>query len=158
MKINDGSWHSLRVGRLNNRTRLTLDDKFVAEGVAPGGFRVLNLENDEMYFGAEVRRHPTLQGYDDIRYGFMGCLRNIQIDSFYLPTAKPGLQLHNVEFQCQDMMVAGVCSSQPCKNFGSCVPLGDSFRCECHQRFTGRLCEMDLDQCASSPCHNSATV
>ncbi|CAG2065183.1 unnamed protein product, partial [Timema podura] len=50
-------------------------------------------------------------------------------------------------------MAPGVCGSQPCLNGGTCKDLGgDSFRCECHTRFTGPTCSLDTDPCASSPC------
>ncbi|KAL4218700.1 Sushi [Mactra antiquata] len=35
------------------------------------------------------------------------------------------------------------CNSSPCKN-GECVNLLDDFRCDCHNGWTGRLCENDI--------------
>lgn len=47
----------------------------------------------------------------------------------------------------------GVCGTQPCMNSGICTDLGtDMFKCICHARFTGELCEIDLDPCLSAPC------
>uniref|UniRef100_A0A667Y4L9 Protein eyes shut homolog n=1 Tax=Myripristis murdjan TaxID=586833 RepID=A0A667Y4L9_9TELE len=49
-------------------------------------------------------------------------------------------------------------ASNPCENGAVCVeeldqdhfPLG--FRCHCHQGFTGPRCEINVDECLSSPC------
>ena len=50
---------------------------------------------------------------------------------------------------------AGVCSSSPCLNGGSCVPLNaDSYTCRCRDRFIGDNCETDTNPCASRPCLN----
>ncbi|XP_015753502.1 PREDICTED: uncharacterized protein LOC107333242 isoform X1 [Acropora digitifera] len=51
------------------------------------------------------------------------------------------------------------CSSRPCKNNGTCVPLYEEndYKCAC-KRFTGRNCESDFDECSSeNECHTNAT-
>ncbi|XP_029190864.2 uncharacterized protein LOC114957549 isoform X2 [Acropora millepora] len=51
------------------------------------------------------------------------------------------------------------CSSWPCKNNGTCLPLyeEDDYKCAC-KRFTGRNCESDIDECCSeNECHRNAT-
>lgn len=58
---------------------------------------------------------------------------------------------HNCEFlPCE--------ASNPCENGAVCVeeldqdhfPLG--FRCHCRRGFTGPRCEINVDECSSSPC------
>ncbi|XP_074607729.1 uncharacterized protein LOC141860505 isoform X2 [Acropora palmata] len=51
------------------------------------------------------------------------------------------------------------CSSWPCKNNGTCVPLYEEndYKCAC-KRFTGRNCESDTDECSyENECHVNAT-
>lgn len=66
----------------------------------------------------------------------------------FASSAPPG---HNCEFlPCE--------ASNPCENDAVCVeeldqdhfPLG--FRCRCHRGFAGPRCEINVDECSSSPC------
>lgn len=49
-------------------------------------------------------------------------------------------------------------ASNPCENGGVCVEELDQerfpsgFRCHCRQGFTGPRCEINVDECSSSPC------
>ncbi|XP_045483741.1 protein crumbs isoform X3 [Harmonia axyridis] len=51
-----------------------------------------------------------------------------------------------------------VCVPNPCRNGGICTGnrLGDrsSFNCSCLPGFIGRLCQVNVDECSSSPCLN----
>lgn len=39
------------------------------------------------------------------------------------------------------------CSSDPCKNGGTCVDLYKRFHCLCPEGWAGASCEMDIDEC-----------
>lgn len=160
--IADGQWHEIRVEREGNSARILVDRTHVASGSAPGVNGVLNLQTNDVYFGAEVRQHPTVIGFEDIERGFIGCLDDIRLSRqslpLYLTEESSVLTLRrfaNVEFSCDAASVLkplGICGSQPCFNGGTCRELNGAFECLCHSRFTGPLCSHDRDPCASSPC------
>ena len=52
--ITDGKWHNITIVRRGNHAKLSLDNTFHADGYADGNNKVLNLQSNDMYFGAEV--------------------------------------------------------------------------------------------------------
>ncbi|KAG1673729.1 Fat-like cadherin-related tumor suppressor [Nymphon striatum] len=159
--INDGNWHEIKLERHGSTAELIVDNRYRGTGSAPGHNDVLNSVNNDIWFGAEVRPHPTIPGHDDIRMGFYGCMDSIKIDHISLPlhiTSANAIatlkRSKNVEFQCYETFDPGVCGSQPCRNGGTCNASkdGKSFTCNCHYRFMGLRCEVDTNPCASNPC------
>ncbi|XP_032591457.1 fat-like cadherin-related tumor suppressor homolog isoform X2 [Drosophila grimshawi] len=161
--ISDGAWHTITLERTLNSAKLTVDHKHVSQGSAPGVNGILNIQSNDIFVGAEVRPHPSIIGYEDIQRGFIGCMANIKIALEPLPLYISGgstiaalKRFTNVEFKCDPANVLvnlGVCGTQPCLNSGICMDMGNNiFKCICHARFSGELCEIDLDPCSSAPC------
>lgn len=165
--VSDGRWHEVRLERDRNSARLTVDGTHVAHGSAPGISDILNLQNEFMYFGAEVRKHPSILGLEDIQRGYTGCMDDIRISRMPVPLHLSAgdsnvavlLRFANIEFNCVTdksplMLPPGSCGSQPCLNGGTCIETRGNigYECNCHNRFVGSICEIDLDPCASSPC------
>lgn len=160
--VADGRWHEIKLERDKNSARITVDGTDNAQGSAPGISDILNLQREDMYLGAEVHRHPTILGFDDIQRGFSGCMDDIRISRISVPLHTSGdnsvavlKRFANVEFSCDanDVLTPpGPCGSQPCMNGGTCKEKINSYECHCHSRFTGLLCELDTDPCASAPC------
>lgn len=48
------------------------------------------------------------------------------------------------------------CTENSCQNGGLCVPMGHGVQCFCPAGFSGRRCEIDIDECSSQPCYNGA--
>ncbi|GIY94196.1 protocadherin Fat 1, partial [Caerostris extrusa] len=49
----------------------------------------------------------------------------------------------------------GPCSTNPCKNEGTCRVEGKSFKCDCKRPFKGNTCEEG--PCSTNPCKNLGT-
>ncbi|XP_074606670.1 uncharacterized protein LOC141859710 [Acropora palmata] len=78
-------------------------------------------------------------------------------DRYWLFSEGPGSK--SVEVYC-DMERAAVitCTGHPCKNGGSCEYHGnDVFSCKCPLGYSGRHCEIDVNECSSNPCLNDGT-
>jgi len=55
--------------------------------------------------------------------------------------------------ECQSI----VCTESSCLHGGLCVPLGHGVQCFCPAGFSGKRCEVDIDECASQPCFNGGS-
>lgn len=55
--------------------------------------------------------------------------------------------------ECQSL----VCTESSCLHGGLCVPLGHGVQCFCPAGFSGKRCEIDIDECASQPCYNGGS-
>ncbi|XP_030767379.1 fat-like cadherin-related tumor suppressor homolog isoform X3 [Sitophilus oryzae] len=160
--VSDGSWHEIKLERDRNNAKITIDGTYVAQGSAPGVSDILNIQNDEMYLGAEVHQHPSILGFEDVQKGFTGCMDDIRISRVSIPLHKSGensvmvlKRFANVGFSCDTSSVLvppGPCGSHPCMNGGTCRESKGGFECECHERYKGTVCELDTDPCASAPC------
>ena len=84
---------------------------------------------------------PTSLGYGSNQTftGFTGCLRNVQVDAdlvdFGSPIEQDGVDLDTCA------LLDDLCHPEPCSNGGTCVGLGDTFRCRCPVRFSGETCD-----------------
>jgi protocadherin Fat 1/2/3 len=164
--VSDGLWHEIRLEREGNSARLIVDGKHTRTGSAPGVNGILNLQSHDLYFGAEVRSHPSIIGIEDIQRGFIGCMDDLKLFRAHLPLQMNAAasssvavlkRFANVDFNCDAanaLIPLGVCGNQPCLNGGSCKDISDGsdHECLCHERFSGINCQVDLDPCSSNPC------
>jgi len=111
--VNDGYWHTVSVERISKNVRIIVDDMYIAEGSGPGTNDVLNLNSNEVFFGAEV--DILAHGYEKLQHGFVGCLQKIRIDLVDLPlhgSSSVGtlLNLHDIDFHCRGVYIPGLLS------------------------------------------------
>jgi protocadherin Fat 1/2/3 len=167
--VSDGLWHEIRLEREGSNARLIIDGKHTRTGVSPGINGILNIQYNDMYFGAEVRPHPSVIGIEDIQRGFIGCMDDLILSREALPlqmntpissssTVAVLRRFEKVDPGCESMnalLPLGICKSQNlCHNGGTCREFnnGNDYECICHERFGGKNCQEDREPCSSSPC------
>ena len=171
--VNDGEWHEVKMERHGNSAEIAVNGKWRVHGAAPGLNDVLNLEQSDVYFGAEVvaadvnTTSSSSVGASNVAVsrGFVGCMDDIQVDHVPLPLHLQGdstvarlRRFANIEFKCGELAAPGVCGHHPCQHGGTCLEVGEGgYACTCAAaRFSGTSCEYDLDPCASGPCLHGA--
>ncbi|XP_067663318.1 protocadherin Fat 1-like isoform X2 [Haliotis asinina] len=157
--VNDGTWHKINVERNGRIAEMELDMEYKAMSTAPGTNEILNLNTDQIYFGAEVNWREQ---YQAISHGFEGCMKDIRI--FDIPLLFSGSNkvtkdqlFERIDFNCKEdpwkNPPPNICSSHPCMHDGTCVYSGlNSFTCQCKARYLGSKCEVDTNPCQDSPC------
>lgn len=110
IRVNDGNWHYIIVERRGSTAKIIVDNKFEAKGSAPGTNDVLNLDSNDVYFGAEVEN--VAHSSSDIREGYEGCIRNLKMSGVRLPYTGSSsigtlLKFEAVEFHCKRAYVPG---------------------------------------------------
>ncbi|XP_041360983.1 uncharacterized protein LOC121377151 [Gigantopelta aegis] len=53
--------------------------------------------------------------------------------------------------------VLNPCFTHPCRNGAKCSGSGSIFKCVCKNGYTGKTCQLDVNECESAPCKNSGT-
>ncbi|XP_052105156.1 coagulation factor IX-like [Mytilus californianus] len=59
-----------------------------------------------------------------------------------------------IKYQCVKGQKKNACALAPCKNGGICKSSGTNFSCNCRSGFTGKKCEINVNECKSNPCQN----
>ena len=83
--------------------------------------------------GDGSRLHPHLQGHE----GFVGCLKDLRVDHQVI---NMGALVHNNGSIPGCPEKRDFCSSQPCKNGGTCLNGWGSYECICTSQWTGKNC------------------
>ena len=66
--LSDSQWHTISLQRHGSEAELALDGVYTALGRAPGIHAILNVDSEEVYFGAQVDIWPSQ--YRDVKHGF----------------------------------------------------------------------------------------
>uniref|UniRef100_A0A3P8WML0 Protein crumbs homolog 1-like n=1 Tax=Cynoglossus semilaevis TaxID=244447 RepID=A0A3P8WML0_CYNSE len=145
--IADGSWHHIQLTMVDSTQAasgwyLDVDGKRAGSSVGVAG--TLSFPTDTHIWLAEK---------------YSGCLGEIRVGGVYLPLIHvphtPQMK-HFARLGGREPIIGcqgtPVCDSQPCQNSGVCQDHFFEFNCSCTSGWTGGLCEMEVNECASSPC------
>uniref|UniRef100_A0A2I3GY36 Protein crumbs homolog 1 n=1 Tax=Nomascus leucogenys TaxID=61853 RepID=A0A2I3GY36_NOMLE len=158
--VNDGTWHEVTLSMTDplsqtSRWQMEVDNQtpFVTSTIATGSLNFLK-DNTDIYVG---------DGAIDNIKGLQGCLSTIEIGGIYLSyfenvhgfTNKPQeeqflkISTNSVVTGCLQL---NVCNSNPCLHGGNCEDIYSSYHCSCPLGWSGKHCELNIDECFSNPC------
>eukprot|EP00073_Rattus_norvegicus_P051904 XP_017454288.1 PREDICTED: protein crumbs homolog 1 isoform X2 [Rattus norvegicus] len=158
--VNDGAWHRVTFSMIDPRAQTSLwqmevDDQtpFVISAVATGNLNFLK-DNTDIYVGDQAV---------DNQKGLQGCLSTVQIGGLYLSyfeslhgfTSKPQEEQFlkvSTNVALTGCLPLSACHSSPCLHGGICEDSYSSYRCACLPGWSGAHCEINVDECSSSPC------
>ncbi|XP_025082607.1 basement membrane-specific heparan sulfate proteoglycan core protein-like isoform X8 [Pomacea canaliculata] len=125
----------------------------IARGTSPGNTIGLNLKRP-LYLGG-VDPSEAISSNVGTREGFVGCIAQLKVGSKEIDLLADATESVNIQ-DCGDR---SVCDRDPCQNDGVCQEVSlTEYICHCHQTFTGRNCELEIDECITrEPCQNGGT-
>ena len=118
--------------------------------ISPGTSNQLDLEGP-LFIGSVGTQSPeSLQSGQtlpselwsgSLRYGFVGCLRDLVINGDVVDIAAFARRQDSGSIRPACHTSAPHCDSQPCMNGGTCIEGWNRFTCDCSQTsFTGPVC------------------
>lgn len=120
--VADGSWHRVDVTRSGLHVTLTLDGR-TSQHTLSGTDFILDVTSSDVFAA----------GRPGVTQGFAGCLRDVQLNNYSLPTSGSN-RYASVTFEGSEVTVGcpyGPCFPHPCGP-GECMELdGHLFACEC---------------------------
>ena len=104
------------------------------------------------FFQAEFGNHFLIGGgFDDNEFGFIGCLRHINLLGTQIQLDMDGVEQKEVY---EDMCVIDdKCVPNPCQHGGLCKQNSTAFTCECENGYWGPLCHTSINY---RSCHDFA--
>lgn len=128
--VDDGKWYTINVERNDKYAELILDNKYINMVIVSGKSRVLNLLNNDVYFGVDVV--IGYNGYSDVRRGFDGCMEEIKLFSIVLLFKGRNVvvkfqEFQEVEFYCKNILFLFMGLSEQGTGFFFCWKYGNYF-------------------------------
>eukprot|EP00079_Xenopus_tropicalis_P026645 XP_012820458.1 PREDICTED: neural-cadherin-like [Xenopus tropicalis] len=160
----DRRWHNIRIESNGKKVKMILDhcsDALAneADGIrqplhdrsscevstgTPGNKRFLDVYQPLQLGGVKhvlPFLHPALQFS-----GFIGCLRNLKVDSKVYDLEQPLESLNSIPGCTMTDGLCAVTGSPPCGGHGFCISDLSSIRCHCHPGYHGDNCETVLQE------------
>ncbi|KAJ7986237.1 hypothetical protein DPEC_G00337870 [Dallia pectoralis] len=166
--VSDGEWHKVHLFMVTpwaevSRWTLVLDEETedASTSLSEGGNLDFLKEEVEIQLGGLESK--------DI-WSLVGCMGTVEVGGIALPYYRssevklPPYQDERFLLTSSSLPHRGcggvaVCGPNPCLNGAICLDLWNLFNCSCDEGWTGHLCELNADTCASHPCvHGNCSV
>ncbi|XP_076637715.1 neurexin 1 isoform X2 [Colletes latitarsis] len=146
-RVDDGTWHDVALRRVEREGRVTVDG-WTVEFRTPGDSSQLDLDG-LLYIGgvgapfAPLTVPPVLWT-GALRQGYVGCLRDLVINSQPIDIAGYAQQQDSGAVRPACHSQPSHCPSRPCMHGGHCLEGWNRFHCDCTGTpFTGPTCGKD---------------
>lgn len=161
--------------RLKGTSFLNINDMNVMSMIHSGGFNVSSVSNSNVALRLSrlEERFQQIPSYDTRPRNQYFNNRLIQLENkVNNASSEPNLMIFNrrirqLEVRVNrlfDKLMADNCSSNPCKNGGTCMKVfsNTGYACQCTDSWTGANCDEDVNECAifagtDLGCQNSAS-
>ncbi|XP_023227763.1 neurexin-3-like [Centruroides sculpturatus] len=140
-KVADGHWHTVSLRKTGKSGRITTDESSV-DFTTSGNSNQLDLTGP-LYVGgiAPNEKLPSEMWAGNLLYGFVGCIRNLVINSKAIDIASYAKQQDSGSIQPSCHAPPNHCDSRPCLNEGICIPGWNRFTCDCSDTpYIGPIC------------------
>ncbi|XP_067845710.1 protein crumbs homolog 1 [Heptranchias perlo] len=164
--LSDGLWHDIVFHMIDpllqySRWQMEIDKKEeTVTSTAVGGNLNFLLEGTDIYLGS---------GGPEKGGSLAGCLNTMKLGGISLQYFEnDNMYIHKpqrdqfIKTSSNTVLLGcpmkNICISNPCKNNGSCEDMVSYYQCSCPSGWTGLNCEVNINECQSSPCiHGNCT-
>ncbi|XP_071109971.1 agrin-like isoform X3 [Haliotis cracherodii] len=153
--------HRVVIKRRGENGILIMDNEDPVSGASDHTHTSLNL-GDPLFVGYVPNALPDVYKRIGVSLGLVGCIHVLKAGN------EGNLRDYNLEYPNRNTDIAdgadigecgnNPCKSMPCLNEGACMMQDQrNYQCLCREGFTGLLCEILVDPCASQPCQYGGT-
>ncbi|TRY78868.1 hypothetical protein TCAL_10650 [Tigriopus californicus] len=143
-RLDDGAWHKVEILRNQRSGTITVDEE-LHSFETPGEAFKLELDGP-LYVGGldpslEPYRVPPVLWTASLRKGYVGCLRDLDINGYTVDIAQFASQQDSGSIESSCHIMPPKCPQKPCLQGGTCIEGWNRYICDCSMTsFTGSTC------------------
>uniref|UniRef100_A0A8C5PPG5 Uncharacterized protein n=1 Tax=Leptobrachium leishanense TaxID=445787 RepID=A0A8C5PPG5_9ANUR len=160
--VADRRWHTIQITSNGKKVKMSIDQcsgEVVNEGLrgtpgdrssceisgeTPGSKRFLDVYHPLQLGGV---KNPLPKLLPEINFtGFIGCIRNLRVDSKVYDLEQPLESLNSAPGCTMTDDMCRVSGSPPCGGHGICTSNLNSVKCDCHPGYSGENCKSVLQE------------
>ncbi|XP_059483045.1 protein crumbs isoform X2 [Neocloeon triangulifer] len=122
------------------------------------------VDSDEALAPTEAITQLMRSGKLEVARSYRGCLATVKVAGVLAPFFTPDQiketdksRHWNLASTAAPQLDCALCFEDECENGASCRNPEDSYECACPDGFSGRTCDINIDECAQNLCVNNST-